>query len=245
MSDQQRHCPVRGALQPEGFWTSNHSGFLEFLDRALEILDRALEFLDRALEFLDRAVEFLDRALECLDRALQFLDRALQLLERRQEGALNRRTDLLFRGYREIGALSRLSQGIPGLCYCRARGTNATRGRHSLEMVPTPDCSMPRAEFPDTLMHLLVAGNESLDRQNRNTWSKAKSIALHREFGDEDEGTDTESKTSALAGWPPNPVGLNVGHLKGPTQLVLTILNGVDNTFSIQYSEPSIIRTSV
>lgn len=66
-------------------------------------------------------------------------------------------------------------------------------------MVPTPDGSMPRAEFPDTLMHLLVAGNESLDRQNRNTWSKAKSIALLREYGDDDEGTDTESETSALA----------------------------------------------
>ena len=81
-----------------------------------------------------------------------------------------------------------------------AKANNAQIGRsETLLRVPLSDGSYPMisadipVEYPTTISHLLVAGNETLPDGGRNNWNKYKSLALLAAFGDaSDNDTDRE-----------------------------------------------------
>jgi hypothetical protein len=64
------------------------------------------------------------------------------------------------------------------------RQINAGKGREGrLEKVPFHDGTLPDdTEYPPSLSHMLVAGNESLPNGHPNTWNARKSKALLRKY---------------------------------------------------------------
>ena len=75
-----------------------------------------------------------------------------------------------------------------------AKAINSQIGR-SDRLVPVPcrDGEIPNVEFPETICHLLVSGNEQLPDGGNNTWNIRKSFALLAAFGDQsDNDTDRE-----------------------------------------------------
>ena len=74
--------------------------------------------------------------------------------------------------------------------------SNSTKNRSELlEIVPRLDGENPQIvgiDYPPTLNHLLVAGNERTPLGDMNTWSKYKSKALLDFYG-ADDGYDSES----------------------------------------------------
>ena len=75
-----------------------------------------------------------------------------------------------------------------------AKAANALIGRtEPIVRVPCRDGNIPDVEFPPTICHLLVSGNEQLPDGGNNTWNRLKSSALLAAFGDDsDNDTDTE-----------------------------------------------------
>ena len=80
-----------------------------------------------------------------------------------------------------------------------AKANNSQIGRsETLLRVPLSDGSYPTisgipVEYPTTISHLLVAGNETLPDGGRNNWNRHKSLALLAAFGDaSDDDTDRE-----------------------------------------------------
>jgi hypothetical protein len=77
-----------------------------------------------------------------------------------------------------------------------ARQENATKGREErLVPVPKADGTLPVNEFPPTIMHLLVAGNEKLPNNEVNTWNREKSKQLLVEYGEDASDSDVDEKT--------------------------------------------------
>ncbi|PNW71284.1 hypothetical protein CHLRE_16g647750v5 [Chlamydomonas reinhardtii] len=73
----------------------------------------------------------------------------------------------------------------------KQQNSAATRSDR-LQVVPRPDGSMPTVDFPESILQLLVAGNESLPDGSRNTWNKSKSKSLLRQYED---ASESESET--------------------------------------------------
>ena len=75
-----------------------------------------------------------------------------------------------------------------------AKASNAQIGRSEpLVRVPCRSGDIPDVEFPPTICHLLVSGNEQLPDGGNNTWNIRKSFALLAAFGDQsDNDTDRE-----------------------------------------------------
>ncbi|EFJ44257.1 hypothetical protein VOLCADRAFT_95491 [Volvox carteri f. nagariensis] len=75
-----------------------------------------------------------------------------------------------------------------------AKQQNSTATRSDrLQVVPRSDGSMPTVDFPESILQLLVADNESLPDGQRNTWNRSKSKVLLRQYEDANESeSDTD-----------------------------------------------------
>jgi len=90
------------------------------------------------------------------------------------------------------------------LTLIEARQINSTRSREEpLVKVPFPDGTLPPdADYPNSLAHLLVAGNEKLPNGQRNGWDMKKSKYLLKKYNatgalsDSDGGEDEHSQRS-------------------------------------------------
>jgi hypothetical protein len=80
---------------------------------------------------------------------------------------------------------------------------SAVTREDTLTKVPKQDGELPSADFPGTLMELVVSGSESLPNGKSNPWNRKKSIRLLREYGqDAGEASDadeTEDSTKSRA----------------------------------------------
>jgi len=89
------------------------------------------------------------------------------------------------------GRLDRIESGQKRLT---AFQLNSLKTRsETLEIVPTQNGQMPTVEYPESISHMLVAGNERLPTTNvLNSWNKRKSRAL-LEFYDATNSYDSET----------------------------------------------------
>ena len=82
-----------------------------------------------------------------------------------------------------------------------AKHANACLARaEKLVKVPKPDGKLPTGAYPDTILNLLVAGNEKLPDGTTNTWNKKKSCALLQQYevdvGDMSDGENENTELS-------------------------------------------------
>jgi hypothetical protein len=65
-----------------------------------------------------------------------------------------------------------------------AKSMNSCASRTTrLQKVPTKNGTYPKSDFPETLMNLLIAGNDTLPNGTKNQWNKQKSLKLLQEYG--------------------------------------------------------------
>jgi len=76
----------------------------------------------------------------------------------------------------------------------KLQNASLSRG-DAIVKVPKADGALPESDTPESIMNLIVAGNESLPNGQLNKWSKQKSIKLLREYGVEaDDASDNENE---------------------------------------------------
>ena len=82
-----------------------------------------------------------------------------------------------------------------------AKHANACLARaEKLVKVPRPDGTPPTGAYPETILNLLVVGNEKLPDGTTNTWNKKKSHALLKQYdadmGDMSDGENEHTELS-------------------------------------------------
>ena len=110
-----------------------------------------------------------------------------------------------------------------------AKGTNGSAGRmDKLVKVSGADGSLPTCDYPENLMSLLVAGNESLPDNTRNNWNakKSKKLLLFYE--------DPNLSARVLAA-PDNPLQARAHCKQGSTGLA----TGLEGGWEIELEPPT------
>ena len=140
------------------------------LNAALAPILTALGNITLTVTALDKRVTTLDGKVTALDGKVTALDKKVTALDEK------------------VMALQFLQNNAA------AKAFNGQIGRSEpLVRVPCRDGDIPDVEFPPTICHLLVSGNEQLPDGGNNTWNIRKSTALLAAFGDEsDNDTDRE-----------------------------------------------------
>ena len=162
------------------------------------ILDAALQPILNALGALDEKVAGLDKRVAGLDERVAGLDKRVAGLDERVAG-LDEKVQVLDTKLTGLQMHLKISD---------AKAINAQIGRsETLLRVSLNDGSYPIipgsktqenvigrfVEYPTTISHLLVAGNETLPDGGFNNWNKMKSSMLLQAFGEEsDNDTDRE-----------------------------------------------------
>ena len=157
----------------------------------LQLREALQPILDAALRPILNALEALDERVAGLDERVAGLDERVAGLNERVAGLDERVADLQIQ----------LKISDVKATNADAKAINAQIGRSEpLLQVSLIDGRYPIipgsgrfVEYPATISHLLVAGNEALPDGGLNNWNKKKSSMLLRAFGEaSDNETDTE-----------------------------------------------------
>ena len=149
------------------------------LDEIEKLLDRKLAPIITRLDGLETRFDGLETRFDGLETRFDGLETRFNGLETRFNGLetrLNARLDTLQSTLDNV--VAKQSNSLLS-AYDRLQIVKRRNGQH-----PT--------DFPRNVAELLVAGNENLPNGERNQWNKAKSLALLREYG-EDEGYESET----------------------------------------------------
>ena len=175
------------------------------LDEKVAGLDKRVAGLDERVAGLDERVAGLDKRVAGLDERVVGLDERVVALDERMAGLDERVAGL----DEKVQVLDTKLTGLQmHLKISDAKAINAQIGRsETLLRVSLNDGSYPIipgsktqenvigrfVEYPTTISHLLVAGNETLPDGGLNNWNKKKSSMLLQAFGEEsDNDTDRE-----------------------------------------------------
>jgi uncharacterized coiled-coil protein SlyX len=229
MMEPNNLLQLRAALQPI------LDAALRPILNALEALDERVAGLDERVAGLDERVAGLDERVAGLDEKVQVLDTKLTGLDERVAGLDERVAGLDERVAGLDEKVQVLDTKLTGLQMhlkiSDAKAINAQIGRSEpLLRVSLNDGSYPIipgsrtqenvigtvVEYPTTISHLLVAGNETLPDGGLNNWNKKKSSMLLQAFGEEsDNDTDREDGPTSRRR------RLKVGKLLGVTKTQL------------------------